>query len=280
MTDTYEQNLEHWATWMTATNQATRTINARIGTLTRLSRQANILALTPYEIVEFLAAPHLSQITRSTYYGHISAWLKWLRAMRISLDDPLTMIPAPKRPKAGPRPCSDDDLSRMIATANRRRTRAYILLAAYAGLRVHEVAKIRGDDFTISETNSHRTGMLTITGKGNKTAMIPLHDTLITLTDTMPKIDYWFPSYTRPGDHVSGQQVSMVLTSIIRRANVHGVTPHSLRHWYGSTLVSQGVDIRVVQELMRHDWLTSTQIYTAVPAKMQQEAINRLPAMA
>lgn len=64
----------------------------------------------------------------------------------------------------------------------------------------------------------------------------------------------------------------------MRAAGIHG-TPHALRHWYGSELVDRGGDLRTVQELMRHEWLTSTQIYTRVTETAERRALDRLPGM-
>jgi integrase/recombinase XerD len=64
----------------------------------------------------------------------------------------------------------------------------------------------------------------------------------------------------------------------MRRAGVPG-TPHALRHWYATSLLDDGNDLRTVQELMRHKSIQSTQIYTKVSGRRQREAIDGLNLM-
>jgi site-specific recombinase XerD len=76
--------------------------------------------------------------------------------------------------------------------------------------------------------------------------------------------------------------VSDLISDAKHRAGIADpdLTAHSLRHSFGTHLVDQGVDIRVVQELMMHDSLSSTQIYTGVNAQLKREGLSHLPAMA
>jgi integrase/recombinase XerD len=61
----------------------------------------------------------------------------------------------------------------------------------------------------------------------------------------------------------------------MRRARVQG-TPHSLRHWYASTLLDDGADLRTVQELLRHTSIQTTQVYTRVRDERRVSAVDRL----
>jgi site-specific recombinase XerD len=159
-------------------------------------------------------------------------------------------------------------LDAMLRVANRRRTRAYIQLGALAGLRVHEIAKIHGRDI------DPYTGALTVVGKGGKVAVIPLHDDLLALARENPSDAYWFPSYTRAG-HVSSHAVSAAIRGAMIRAGFVG-KPHQLRHFYGTELVRAEVNLRVVQQLMRHESPASTAIYTDVDYDQLRDGIDRL----
>lgn len=76
-------------------------------------------------------------------------------------------------------------------------------------------------------------------------------------------------------EHMLGKSVSDVVGRTMRRAGVAG-TPHSLRHWYGTSLLDDGNDLRIVQELLRHKSIQTTQIYTRVSTTRQREAIVSL----
>ena len=228
--------------------------------------------ITPDHIISFCARPHLSQSSRASYHASIRAFYKWaVRAEKLATD-PTVMTPVPKRPKGQPRPIHTTHVDTMLATATRKRAKAMIILAAYAGLRIHEVAKFHSNDL------DQYSGIITVTGKGGKTAMIPAHDRILELAKTMPA-GYWFPSYdhltNRP--HVAPKAVGDVIRRAMRRAGVIA-KPHQLRHWYATELLEKGVDVRIVKDLMRHESLATTEIYTRVSMSQMRDGLLRLVA--
>jgi len=147
-----------------------------------------------------------------------------------------------------------------------------ILLAALAGLRVHEIAKLHGRDIDLTNR------ILTVTGKGNKTATLPLHPAIVAYAHTFPRDRFWFPSYTNQSTglpHVKASAVSAAIMHTMRRAGVPGQA-HQLRHWYATTLLGSGVDLRIVQELMRHESPATTAIYTQVDFRQQRAGMDLL----
>ena len=209
--------------------------------------------------------------TRATYHASVRAFCAWMQRTGERPDNPADQTPRPKRPKSKPRPISQAQYEAILAKANRQRTRDYVMLAALAGLRVHEVAKIHGGDV------DPYTGALTVVGKGGSVECIPLHDDLLPMLKRMPRDDYWFPTYdeTRAQGHVSAHAVGGAIRSAIVRAGVKA-TPHQLRHFYGTELVRAGVHLRVVQKLMRHESTASTAIYTDVSDDQLREGVNML----
>jgi site-specific recombinase XerD len=136
-----------------------------------------------------------------------------------------------------------------------RRTRMMIMLAALAGLRAHEIAKIHGEDFHLDART------LRVTGKGGRTDTLPLHQLLLDAAMTMPRRGWWFPANNRrPGQHVHGKAVSDIIGGVMRRSGVPG-TPHCLRHSFGSNIVAGGTDLRTAQTLLRHVNLNTTAIH-------------------
>lgn len=144
-----------------------------------------------------------------------------------------------------------------------------VLLAALAGLRVHEIAKIRGEDIDREKAT------LAVIGKGNKRAVIPLHPILLELTETMPDVGYWFTPWDKPDEPITGKSCGQAISRAMKRAAVDG-SAHQLRHWYGTNLLESGADLRTVQELMRHESLATTQIYTRVTSERRRAAIHGL----
>lgn len=259
-----------WKTWQFAQSLSARTVWERTHTVIRMAEACEIApqAASVEHIVTWLAAGgDWSPRTRHTYHGALNAWFLWLQRQGHRVDNPMIMVGKPKCPRSEPRPISNSDLRRILATRMNRRSRAMILLGALAGMRVHEIAKVRAEHLDLVARH------ITIVGKGRRTDTLPLHHRIIEHAYQMPRVGWWFPG-TDDG-HQRRESVGGTIKQVMMRANVTG-SAHRLRHWYGSALVEAGVDLRTVQELMRHVHLTSTQIYTEVTDKRRAEGIERL----
>lgn len=265
--------LDRWQLWMESQGLSARTIGERLSTARSLFAAAGVgdgSALTPTHIQSFLSRP-MKPATRATYHASIRALCTWMQRTGERSDNPADQTPRPRRPKSYPRPISPEQLTAILDKANRQRTHDYVMLAALAGLRVHEIAKIHGRDV------DPYTHVLTVTGKGGKVAQVPLHEDLEPLVRRMPVDRYWFPTYDadRAQGHVSAHAVGGAIRSAIVRAGIVA-TPHQLRHFYGTELVRAGVHMRVVQKLMRHESAATTAIYTEVDFSQLRDGIARL----
>ncbi|WP_269196509.1 tyrosine-type recombinase/integrase [Mycobacterium avium] len=268
-----EPLLEEWQLWQYAARKADSTILERVRVIALFALETGCSPVTAKagDIIRWLGShTEWSQSTAATYHSYLRSWFTWLTIMDHRADNPMVKLGAPRYPYRVPRPVSDDDLVRLLLTPMHHRTRVMILLAALAGLRVHEIAKLRGEDIDLSKPALH------VEGKGKRTAWIPLHPLLVEAALTMPAKGFWFPANSRrPGNHVHSKSVSDIIGNAMRRAGARG-TPHSLRHWYGTTLLDDGADLRTVQELLRHRSLATTQIYTKVNDERRSEAVVRL----
>jgi integrase/recombinase XerD len=271
--DLGELLLADWARHMRAEGLSTRTVTEWPRIVLRAARWADAdpTELTTDELADYLAALP-SAATRQTYYSALRAWHRWLLATSCRADDPLAAIRRPRAPRGTPHPVATGHLEVLLASGIRRRTRTAILLAAYEGLRVHEIAKIRGEDVDLIGRR------LRVVGKGGAERWMPLHPVIATEAHRYPRRGYWFPSPARPGRHVRRDSLSAVISRAMDRCGIPG-TAHSLRHWFGTELLRSGANAREAQELLRHASLATTAIYTLVAADAQQAAIDRLPAV-
>lgn len=263
--------LEQWELYMRGAGRSERTISETLGLLDRLERHSGkrVENVTALDISRYLGRRQLKQNSRAAYYGYIASFYRWWGDN--GGVNTCARLPRPKAPKGSPRPITDDQLRHLLEIRMHHRTRVMILLAAFAGLRVHEIAKIRGEDVDPMART------LRVTGKGNVTATLPLHPLLIEAAKGMPRRGWWFPSdVTRPGEHVHRRGVTDIIKQAMDRAGIPGGTAHRLRHTYGTKLVAAGADLRVVQSLMRHANLNTTAIYTQVSDPKRVEAIDRL----
>ena len=265
--------LADWEIWQVAQRLSRRTIDERIRVIQLLHSETGIQPLTidVSDIVRWIASHDggWSDSTTCTYTSYLAAWFKWLQLTDRRVDNPMLKIGHPRPPERCPRPISDADVVALLQTRMWSSTRRMILLALLAGLRVHEIAKVRGEDFDLGAR------LLWVKGKGRKVASVPLHPILVEVASEMPAAGWWFPMRGHCGEHMLGKSVSDIIGRTMRRAGVRG-TPHSLRHWYATKLLEAGADIRVVQELLRHKSIQTTQIYTQVPDDRRREAINSI----
>lgn len=271
--------LAGWRLWQESGNLSERTIKERAGTITKLLAFTGCgpLELQPRHIIAYLTRPGLNNTSKATYHATIRAYCKFLLLSGQREDDPSIGTPKPKRAKTVPRPVEIEQLRATIELvasrrAHNRRAMMMLLLAAYAGLRIHEIAKVRGEDFDLDA------GLLYVVGKGSKNAALPIHPYILEKIGDFPRQGYWFPSYTNRGEPVCPHAVANTITRNMARAGFK-VTAHQLRHFFGTALVRGGVDLRTTQELMRHENLSTTAIYIQVTDEQRRKAINGLPAL-
>lgn len=267
--------LADWELWQYAQRLSRRTIDERLRVIRQLHSETGVQprSIEALDIVRWMADhDEWTDSTAVTYSSYLTAWFKWLQLTDRRLDNPMLKVGTPKSPDREPRPIADADVPKLVGARMWGKTRVMILLALLAGLRVHEIAHIRGEDFDLPAN------LLWVRGKGRKLRSVPLHPILRELVGDMPATGYWFPMRGYPSEHTLPKSVSDIIGGTMRRAGVRG-TPHSLRHWYGSALHDDGNDIRVVQELMRHKSIASTQGYTKVPDHRRRAAIAGLDLM-
>lgn len=186
--------------------------------------------------------------SRKALVGDLRQYVQWCRKRGIEVDDPTELMDSIKVPSRLPTPVSPADIERVLAVAIGE-ARWAVMLMAFAGLRVSEVAKLEYGDVR------RDLGLLMVRqGKGGGDAAVPLAPALAA---ELPAV-----GAGRMFVHlVNGGQVSRRVRQAMRRAGVGG-RPHDLRASFGTEAarVSNG-NVWVVQRLMRHKALTSTQRY-------------------
>lgn len=262
-------DLAAWALWMRAIGRSDRTVITRTGQVRRMCRVAGLddpAAVATSDVVAWLATCS-NAWTRYTYSSSVRAWCAWLVDAGIRDDDPTARLPKPRSPRGVPRPVPWSVIDTLMADPPSVRCYAYVALAAYAGLRVHEIAKVRGEDV---DTEA---GWLYVDGKGGVHAAVPLHPVLGILAQGMPPAGWWFPGVD--AGHVRAHNVSLTVSKALHRHSGDG-TAHRLRHSFGTEVLRSSRDLRVTQELLRHQSPATTAVYTQVSDMDKVAAVNRL----
>lgn len=261
------EQLDEWAEWMSAVGSSAKTVRTRVQGVEGLARHAGLAdpaAVTTRQIVAWLAVDR-SPWTRLTYWYSAQGWGAFLADRGYRSSNPAEPIPRPRSPRSAPRPVDDAAVGRMLDHPTSSRAYAYTVLAVFAGLRVHEIAQIRGEDV--------QNGRLYVRGKGGGSASIPVHSRIVALAVGMPAAGYWFRGAMN--GHVRPRSVSMTLSLSLRAAG-SSAAPHALRHSYGTALMRKSRNLRVTQALMRHQSVSATQIYTHVAEREEVAAIGQL----
>ncbi len=158
------------------------------------------------------------------------------------------------------------------------RDRALFELMYACGLRVSEAAALKIADIDFTQD------LVRIVGKGNKERIIPFHETahemlVMYLKNVRPKwcaLDHGVLFVNQKGQPLSSRGIQYILDGrVLKSGLVMKVHPHMLRHSFATHMLDNGADLRVVQELLGHSSLSTTQIYTHVTQERLKNAYER-----
>ena len=199
-------------------------------------------------------------------------------------EDPTLDISMPRTGRALPKSLTEEEVERLLAAPDlsgalgiRDRTMLEVLYAT--GLRVSELVGLKHPQVNLNQ------GVVRISGKGNRERLVPLGaESIRWINEFMdgPRAeilgaqvtDYLFP--TRRGDRMTRQSFWHIIKRYARLARVDKpLSPHTLRHAFATHLLNHGADLRVVQMLLGHSDLSTTQIYTHVARERMKDLHGR-----
>lgn len=217
----------------------------------------------------------------------VRSFFKYLVISGILKDDPSELLEAPTVGEHLPEVLSTEEIDRMEAAIDLskwegQRNKAIIELLFSCGLRVSELVSLKFNDIF------EREKFLRIIGKGDKERLVPisdsaLHEIKLWLYDrNLMKIKPGEQEYVflnRRGAHLTR---TMILIMIKRTAEEAGITktvsPHTLRHSFATELLKGGADLRAIQEMLGHENIKTTQIYTHIDiTTLREEILTHLP---
>lgn len=243
-------------------------------------------------IRQFLA--HLSQQTYSAAtmarkIATLRSFYKWADRRGLANGNPMTLIRTPRQGKRLPKAISIEQVERLLAAPDARdvlgaRDRAMLETLYSTGIRVSELVALDFEDVD----GEGRT--LRIRGKGRKDRIVPLGSHAMASVQrymTMIRGDSRFASLldgsrrTAPlfvnkhGSRLSSRSVRRKLDKYLKQVGLDPtISPHTLRHSFATHLLDNGADLRSVQELLGHQSLSTTQVYTHLSAARTQQAYN------
>ncbi|MEN9687775.1 MAG: hypothetical protein RL381_787 [Actinomycetota bacterium] len=251
-------------------------------------------SLEPGDITEFEVHLKNSQLAISSINRAISALKGFYKycAMEFDIKNPTSEIESSKLPRKLPKALSIDEVARLIDSTKREgdpislRDYAILELLYSSGGRVSEIVGANIADFSVAHSDGEEITVLKLRGKGSKERIVPLGKYAVAaisdyLTRTRPALaekNRKFESalfLNARGSRLSRQSAWQIVLDAAKATQLEGkVSPHVFRHSYATHLLDGGADIRVVQELLGHASVTTTQIYTLITIDKVRESYS------
>lgn len=249
----YRSDLKHFAAWLATHDQSLPAASAE-----------DVYRYLGGSVNARTSARRLSTLRR--FYQYL------LRERRLS-DDPTVLVRAPRIGRILPRALTETEVEALLSAPNVEtaiglRDRAMLEVLYAAGLRVTELV-----DLPLAQLNIAQ-GVVRVTGKGGKERLVPLGDEAVAwleryLRESRPEFTRGVGSdavfLTHRGESMTRQAFWYLIKKYARSIDLmKPLSPHTLRHAFATHLLNHGADLRVVQLLLGHSDISTTQIYTHV----------------
>ena len=268
--------LDEYLTYLRAERKSRRTVDERAYYLRGADFDLQQLCgvgleeASSTEIARYMAeyGNHWRPWTACTYYTHLNAFYRWAvdRDEPYLLFNPMRRIAKPKTPHTVAEPATTQDITIALAMSSGQ-WHTIILLAAYGSLRCADIYYLDRRDVTQESIRVRG-------GKGGKDAVLPCHPLI--WAQMAPLSPGWVVRDPRPS---SEQALSASARRYFDRLGLRRLHLHGMRHWYATSLLQAGVDVRAVQTLMRHSNLATTAGYLHVTDAQRSSAIATLPVL-
>ncbi len=246
-------------------------------------RDVSLIYATRADLLAFIAWRAKEGAKPRSTARQLSSFRRFYRFLlreKVIGEDPTLKIEMPKVGRSLPTSLTEAEVEALLSApevsdplGHRDRTMLELLYAT--GLRVSELINLRQSEINLNQ------GVLRITGKGDRERLIPIgEEAQRWLREFLggPRVeillerqtDYLFP--TRRGDRMTRQAFWHIIKRYAKKAEISGkLSPHTLRHAFATHLLNNGADLRVVQMLLGHSDLSTTQIYTHVARERMKE---------
>lgn len=220
--------------------------------------------------------------TQARLIAGIHSFYRFLLYHQYIEQDPSELLETPKKEMHLPEVLSLDEIDQIISQIDMtkiesHRNRAIIEMLYGSGLRVSELVNLQLSNIYITE------GYMRITGKGNKQRLVPISPTAIQwfnywiedrnkLTIHPEAVDIAF--LNRRGEQLTRAMIFTIIKNLALKAGIQKtVSPHTLRHSFATHLLQNGADLRIIQQLLGHESISTTEIYTHVDIQDLRDAV-------
>ncbi len=231
-----------------------------------------------------MASQNYSAATTARKIATLRSFHKWAEKRGLVSSNPMTLIRTPKQPRRLPKAITVDQINKLLSAPSDSdmlgaRDRAILEVLYSTGIRVSEVVAINRQDIELDA------GQLRIRGKGRRERVVPVGSHaanavrryLAVAEAERGAIAPAAPLFmNKLGSRLSSRSVRRKVAKYLKMAGLDpDISPHTIRHSFATHLLDNGADLRAVQELLGHQSLSSTQVYTHLTTARMREAYDR-----
>ena len=236
------------------------------------------------DFIEWINELGMSAFSQARIISGLKSFYKFLVYEGELNDDPTVLLEAPKLGRKLPDTLSVEEIDKILSTIDHSkpegmRNRAMLETLYSSGLRVSELIGLK-------LSNVHfDLGFLRIFGKGNKERLVPIgrealkfiniyREEVRVHLDVKPGFEN-FLFLNRNGRQLSRQMIFMVIKDLVAKSGIQKtISPHTFRHSFATHLIEGGADLRAVQEMLGHESITTTEIYTHLDRDYLRQVIQ------
>lgn len=226
-----------------------------------------------------------SKTTQSRLISSLRSFFKYLRLEKIIEESPMDVIDLPQLDKKLPDVLNLEDINKIIdsidlSTQNGQRNKVILEMLYGCGLRVSELINLRLSDI------DYDSKFIKVKGKGNKERLVPIGRTAlkqiniykegyrVLITPTKNSEDILFLNIR--GGKLSREMVFLIVKDLVAKAGIKkNVSPHTFRHSFATHMIQRGADIRIVQDMLGHESIMTTEIYTHIDKQHLRDAVDK-----
>ena len=239
----------------------------------------NLIELTTNDIEKYINDTKLTARTKAHYLSVLNSFFKYMIFMNKINNNPCELIRNPKIEKKLPKYLTKDEIEKLLEIKLIKpidyRNKAMLELLYATGTRISELLNLELNHIDFDEC------IIRVTGKGKKDRIIPIGNTAINylklyINDYRKFIlktktnNYVF--LNKNGEKMSRQGFFKILKELANNAGItKELSPHTLRHSFATHLLNNGADLRIIQELLGHENLSTTEIYSHLGNKKIEE---------
>lgn len=246
---------------------------------------ANVTLPDLQQFIRWVTELGMTPTSQARIISGIRSFYKYCLIENIVTKDPTTLLEAPKLKRALPDVLTFEEIENIIAQIDLSkpeggRNKAILETMYSCGLRVSEVVNLRLSALHLD------VGFIKVTGKGDKERLVPIGDAAVKYINIyrkdirvhMPvkKGQEDFVFLNRRGAKLTRVMIFLILKDLVKKAGItKNISPHTFRHSFATHLVEGGADLRAVQEMLGHESITTTEIYTHLDREFLRDTLQQ-----